>query len=223
MLSVKKMFVCDYKIVNQIIIYLVFCCVLFLSYSISAQGNPKKDTACFCDYCQPKFEIGVGYFDPVPYTNEIKTITLDGFYWKRYFKNADVLIGAGVTANYAWGYSIQWYPLGDTAFLLVNYKTSAFGIGPVFQIAPTIVKIKRFSLITEANGGILLYNKRFPYGGDFYNFIFRAGPSIAYRINDNYLIKFGGRFIHVSNGKGNGNQNPYYDGIGLSLGVLIVK
>lgn len=129
----------------------------------------------------------------------------------------------GLSANYAWGYSTQWYPLGDTAYLAVDYKNSAFGVGPVFQIAPTVVRVNRFSIITEANGGILFYNKKFPYGGDVYNFLFRAGPSIAYRLNNNYSLKIGYRWMHVSNAKGYGNQNPFYEAQGIILGFFLVK
>lgn len=219
----KNQFVYNLNASYQRVVFLLFFFELFFAFPAICQENPEKDSICFCEYCRPKYEIGAEYFSPMQYTNEIKTITLDGFYWRKYFKKSDVLISVGVTANYAWGYSTQLYPLGDTAFLSVNYKTSAFGIGPIFQLAPTIVKVKRVSVIAEANGGILLYDKKFPYGGDYYNFMFRTGPSIVYQINHKYSMKIGARWLHVSNGKGSGNQNPYYDAIGLSFGILVVK
>ncbi|HEY4800370.1 MAG TPA: hypothetical protein VII99_14920, partial [Bacteroidia bacterium] len=146
------------------------------------------------------------------------------FFWKRYFKKTPVLINVGMTCTYAWGLSRQWYPISDSILKPADHKTSAFGLGPALQIECVMIKVKRFSLVAEASGGFILYDKHFPYGGDVYNIMFRAGPSVIFKMNCNYSFKTGYRWMHVSNGKGYGNQNPYYEAQGVNFSVIkIIK
>lgn len=226
MISVRKyLFVFNTKMTCHVDIYLaVFIMFFFLpGVQVNAQGKVKSDSIYISENAQSKLELGIEYLYPTRFSNQIQTITIDGFYWKKHFKDIRMIVSAGLTASYAWGYSTQWEPSGDTIFIASDYKTSAFGIGPVLQISPTIIKTKRFSVIAEANGGILLYNRKFPYGGDVYNLMFRTGPSVAYRLENGHLMKIGCRWMHVSNGKGYGNQNPFYEAIGISLSVLFEK
>lgn len=211
------------KIGRHNLIFLL--CLFYFSISsgddgLYAQGNLNDDSIDLYENTQSKLEIGTEYFVPTKSSNQITTITANGFYWRRYFKEAGFLISAGITTNYAWGHSGQWQQV-SSAIASVEYKSSAFGIGPVFQVAPTIIKVKQFSLIAEANGGVMIYDKHFPYGGDFYNFIFRTGPSIAYRFKSRYSLKIGYRWMHVSNGQGLGNQNPFYEAQGFNLSILV--
>lgn len=185
-----------------------------------AKQNRRADTTCFTEAYSSKFEAGTEYLTPTVFGNNIKTISIHGFFWKHYFKKTPVLINIGLTCTYAWGFSRQWYPISDSILKPVDYKTSAFGIGPSLQIECVMVKIKRFSLVAEASGGFILYDKHFPYGGDAYNIMFRTGPSVTYKINHHYLFKIGYRWMHVSNGKGYGNQNPFYEAQGVNLSFI---
>lgn len=210
---------------NRTITFLIFYCVLFflLFTKTLAQEFQKKDSTFCCNTYHSKLEIGGDYLIPTRYSNEIQTLSIHGFYWKKKFKSSSILISAGITVSYAWGYSTQWEPVSDSTVKTIDYKTSAVGIGPVFQIDPTIIKIKKFKLNVEASGGVILYNRRFPYGGDIYNFMFRAGPSVIYKLNNNNSIKIGYRWMHVSNGQGMGNHNPFYEAQGVSVSFIINK
>jgi lipid A 3-O-deacylase len=167
-----------------------------------------------------KLEIGTEYLVPTRFNNQIKTTNLNCYFWKKRFDKNYLLASFGLTATYAWGYSEQIKNLSDTSAELDIYKTAGFGIGPVMQVEHTILKVNRFSLVGEASGGVLLYSNRFPYGGDYYNFMFRMGPSISYRVSKNGYIKAGYRWMHVSNGKGFGNQNPFYEAQGAGISFI---
>ncbi|MGZ3863322.1 MAG: acyloxyacyl hydrolase [Bacteroidia bacterium] len=167
-----------------------------------------------------KFNLQADYLPPTRYNNQIKTASLHCLFWKKRFVENYVLLSAGVTATYGWGYSEQVKNYGDTLTEIFIYKTSAFGLGPIIQIEPTIIKYKRFSLIGEASGGVILYTNKFPYGGDYYNFMFRMGPSVSWEITKHNYFKVGYRWMHVSNGKGFGNQNPFYEAQGIGIGFV---
>lgn len=209
----------------NVIGFTVFFCALFISNvtKVYAQEKLRNDSSYFYNAYHSEFEFGTEYFIPTRYSNPIKTVSMNAFYWKKYFKNTSIMISAGLTGTYAWGYSAQYVPLSDTTLRIDYYNTSAFGIGPVFQADPTIVRIKRFSLIAEANGGLMFYNRKFPYGGEMYNFMFRTGPSITYKMNERCSLKIGYRWMHVSNGRGYGNQNPFYEAQGFNLSFLMFK
>lgn len=198
-------------------------CLLFLSLNhsiITGQVKSNQDSSYFCNERLSKFEVGAEYLTPTRFSNKIQTISVHGFFWKKRFESISIKISTGFICTYAWGTSRQFKEFGDSLVFVTNHKTSAFGAGPVFQIDPTIIKYKRFSVIAEANCGVILYSNRFPYGGDVYNFIFRAGPSLEYKMNDNYSLRIGYRWMHISNGQGNGNQNPFYEAYGFNVSFL---
>lgn len=120
----------------------------------------------------------------------------------------------GLTATYARGTIIDWYSYTPP---FIYHKTSAFGAGPVIHIQKEVFIKGRFSIEADASGGLILYNKRFPFGGDVYNFMFRGGGLLVYRMNDKFSIQAGYKWMHVSNGKGLGAFNPTYEGTGISV------
>jgi hypothetical protein len=146
----------------------------------------------------------------------------DAFYWKKRFKNISILIHTGITATYAYGQTRTYRKENDTLFV-TRHNTSAFGAGPSLQINYAPIVIGKFSVTAEAGFGVLLYSNRFPYGGDIYNFMIRTGPSLLYRIKENTYLKIGYRWMHVSNGQGNGPHNPFYEAWGGNLSLVIRK
>ena len=166
---------------------------------------------------------GADYLSPTRFSNKITTVSTHFFFWKKRFKKISVHIKGGITCTYAWGYSRQWYKVADSVWQAFDYETSAFGAGPVLQIEHVVITTGRFSLLAEASAGCILYNTRFPYGGDVYNFMLRTGPSLRYRINASYSVTAGYRWMHVSNGQGIGNHNPYYEAQGLNIGIAITR
>jgi hypothetical protein len=169
-----------------------------------------------------RWEVGAEYLTPTRYRDRIQTTSANVYYWKKHLKKAAVLIHTGITATYAWGQTRVHAERNDTIFIS-RQKTSAFGAGPSLQIEFVPIVIGRFSVTAEAIASAILYSNHFPYGGDIYNFMIRTGPSLCYRFNKNYFVKGGYRWMHVSNGKGNGPQNPFYEAWGINLSLVIVR
>lgn len=201
----------------------LFYFILLNSGIVVSQEKTPGDSIRLCHDYLSKMEVGAEYLTPTRYVNQIKTISLHGFFWKKRFENISIKISTGFICTYAWGTSRHFKELGDSVILVTSHKTSAFGAGPVFQVDPTIMKFKRFSVIAEANLGVILYSNRFPYGGDVYNFIFKAGPSLDYKISEHSSFRVGYRWMHISNGQGNGNHNPFYEGYGLNVSFLTFR
>lgn len=199
----------------------IFILFIFDSNKIFPQAIIPDTIACQ-NNCRSKFEFGGEYLMPTRFSDKIQTISIHSFFWKQYFKDISLMINVGITTTYAWGYTSYYRIRSDTAFK-TDHKTSAFGMGPALQIDYAPIKIKNFSVVVEASGGFILYSNHFPYGGDVYNFMFRAGPSLTYKINKSCFIKTGYRWMHVSNGKGYGKQNPFYEAQGINLGIIVVR
>lgn len=66
---------------------------------------------------------------------------------------------------------------------------------------------------------MIVYDQDFPAGGDRYNFMWRLGPSLSYRVADSYVVGVSYRWMHVSNGRGVTPEDPSYEAEGLSLQV----
>jgi hypothetical protein len=120
----------------------------------------------------------------------------------------------GVTATSAFGSITQ-----DTDSGRVTLASSAFGFGPSFGVRFDPLRIGPLSVGGDASGALVLYDKRFPAGGDYYDFAWRVGFSAAVRIDDRIRIIAGVRWMHVSNGQGIGPWNPSYEGFGIPVGV----
>lgn len=209
------------RIKKKILLFCAFL-IMILSDNVIAQSEmapcPESDRSFIS-----RIETGVEYLRPTRFSNKIETTSLNAFFWKEYFKKISVMVSAGLTANYSWGHIRHLDFLSDSVVQVSQFKTSAFGIGPALQTEYAPITIKRFSLLLEVNGAFLLYDKRFPHGGERYNFMFRAGPSVSYRLSDLSFLKIGYRWAHVSNGKGYGRQNPFYEAHGINLSFVIVK
>jgi len=158
-------------------------------------------------------ELGVEYLWPVESDRKINTLSFNAVIGKEFFKKIHLSPYGGITATYAWGNIIQ---LNDSS-QEVNYDNAAFGIGPVFTLRFEPLVYRGFSLGADASGGIIFYTTDFPAGGDFYNFMWRIGPTATWRINNEYSVNAGYRWMHVSNGQGLGSHNPYYPAQGISI------
>lgn len=207
---------------NSTLTILIFIFFIFGFVKVYSQKSLKVDTTILCKTYKSKLELSGEYLIPTKYSDKIQTISFHSFFWKPYLKNISLKINIGLSSTYAWGYTSYYRIKSDTTFK-TDHKTSAFGVGPALQIDYAPIKIKNISVNVEASGGFILYSNRFPYGGDVYNFMFRAGPSIEYKINNHYVFKIGYRWMHVSNGKGLGKQNPFYEAQGINLGFIILK
>ena len=99
-----------------------------------------------------------------------------------------------------------------------KYDSPAFGAGPVYMIRNEKHYSDKFSAAFDISGGFIVYDKTFPAGGRWYNFMWRLGPKLIYRMNDNSSLHIGYTLMHVSNGLE--KHNPGYDAHGVSFGVV---
>ncbi|WP_339810999.1 hypothetical protein [uncultured Imperialibacter sp.] len=174
----------------------------------SGPGNKKAGV---------KFESGIEYLTPTHNNRSIQTVTANLFVGREFFEKIRFSVYGGVTTTYAWGTIVQW----DDNFNNITYHNNAAGIGPAFQVRFEPFVYNRFSFSPDFGGGLIFYSSKFPHGGDIYNFMWRMGGAIHYRVNSTYGVNLTSKWLHVSNGQGLGAHNPSYEAWGV--GVAFVK
>ncbi|MFZ2323616.1 MAG: hypothetical protein WAV89_07965 [Ignavibacteriaceae bacterium] len=191
--------------------------IFFMFYT--TPSYPQNDTTSnnFESSSLPiKFlEFGLEYYSPSHWNRQIKTININGFIGKEFVQSIGLHLFAGATITHAWGNIIAVNKNNKEE----KFQTSAMGIGPVVLVRVQPLSIGRFSFSVDGLGGIILYNKSFPPGGDYYNFMFRLGGTIAFYLGNDLNLNIGLRRMHISNGQGVGPFNPFYEGTGLSLNI----
>ena len=109
-------------------------------------------------------------------------------------------------------------PIGDVAYR-VNLMSAVFGAGPIFLIRCEPFHVRWFAVSLDLLGGLVIYSDRFPPGGDIYNFTWRMGGALLFRLGPRLTLSVGARWMHVSNGQGLNPGNPSYEGVGVPLGL----
>ncbi|VBB05936.1 lipid a 3-o-deacylase (pagl) [Lucifera butyrica] len=102
-----------------------------------------------------------------------------------------------------------------------NHQTqdsSAVGVGPVYMIRNEKQFSGKLYGAFDMSGGFIVYDKAFPAGGRCYNFMWRFGPRLIYKISEDSSVNIGYLFMHVSNGFR--SHNPGYNARGVSLGFV---
>lgn len=191
---------------------------LFLLFNCPNRLNAQEATENKLTTVEPTnnfLELGLEYYSPSHWNRRIKTINLNGLIGKEFIHPIGLQIFAGATITHAWGNTIMVNEFLKEA----QYETSAMGIGPVILLRLQPLTIGNFAFSIDATGGIILYNKSFPPRGDIYNFMFRLGGTITFSVSDNYSLNLGLRRMHISNGRGVGSFNPFYESEGLSLNL----
>ena len=161
---------------------------------------------------------GVEYLYPTEEDRQLRTTSVDLLYAVKTVDKARLSVSAGVTATRASGDITQWTgSLSEGTLTATTHESSASGLGPSALARFDLVKRKRVRLSADLSGGLLLYDQDFPAGGERYNFMWRVGPSLTYKLNSSYGIGVGYRWMHVSNGKGITAENPSYDAAGFQV------
>ncbi|MBP2642987.1 MAG: Lipid 3-O-deacylase-related protein [Firmicutes bacterium] len=96
--------------------------------------------------------------------------------------------------------------------------SSAVGVGPVYLIRNEKYHSGKLSAAVDMSGGFIVYDKNFPAGGRFYNFMWRIGPQFIYKMSETSSVSIGYMLMHVSNGFK--THNPSYNAHGVSVGVV---
>jgi len=107
-------------------------------------------------------------------------------------------------------------PQGNITFEHQTQESSAVGIGPVYMVRNEKYRSGKLSLAVDMSGGFIVYDKKFPAGGQFYDFMWRIGPQAIYKFSENSSVNIGFMLMHVSNGLR--THNPSYNAHGASVG-----
>ncbi len=154
-----------------------------------------------------KLELNWDYLTPSGNDRHLDTVSLHIFEKISETKNRSVYRGITITR-------LQ----GDIAFEQPTRNSSAVGIGPVYMIGNERNLSGKLSVALDMSGGFIVYDKIFPDGGKKFNFMWRIGPRLIYKIDKNSSVNIGYMLMHVSNGFK--SHNPSYDAHGVSLGFV---
>lgn len=126
--------------------------------------------------------------------------------WK---KNGSVSLHKGLTLTRALGYLTKE---NDPR----HRDSRAVGIGPSFMLRwQRHLSGKLYGGI-DATGSLLFYDKAFPADSRAYGFMWRTGPRLSYKWNEDNSLTLGYSIMHCSNGMK--TRNLGYNGVGFMLG-----
>ncbi len=175
---------------------------------------------------QPELELE--YFAPLHEKDRnIKTISLN--LQKVNYADDFVSVHSGFTLTRAWG---------DMTRRGVYSNCNAWGIGPSGLIRLRLMGLNFLGysggdvveLSLDMSGALIFWNKNFPTGGDFYDFMWRVGPKLSCLIGEKTVLNIGYKIMHVSNGqwewdglKTEGkatDRNPSWNAKGITVTIV---
>ena len=150
---------------------------------------------------------------PLERNRQIHTTNLHFLFRMKSFDIGDFKLYGGLTVSRARGtISYRTDTLGDESF-----ASNASGAGPVLAARVELARGRNLSASLDGSAGVLLYDRDFPAGASRYEFMFRYGPTLSYRLNDRQDLSVTLRGMHVSNGQGFNRHNPEYNAIGFGV------
>jgi hypothetical protein len=160
-------------------------------------------------------------FGPVERERKIRTTNLDFLFHLKRFDIPDFEFYGGLTVSRSLG-SITMQTGSSQAGTLKDetFDSAATGAGPVLAIRAEFAHSGSVSVSLDGSAGVLLYDRDFPAGASRYDFMFRYGPTLSYRLNDRQYLSLTLRGMHVSNGQGFNDHNPEYNGMGVGVQFL---
>ncbi|MBQ7629020.1 MAG: acyloxyacyl hydrolase [Selenomonadaceae bacterium] len=114
----------------------------------------------------------------------------------------------GLTVTRATGYNI---PRG------IAYDSNGVGVGPAMLLRWEKPISGKLHGSIDFSGSFMLYNKAHPYDGRAYGFLWRVGPRVTWKYDDENSFSVGYSISHFSNGMR--KHNPGYNIMGLSVGL----
>lgn len=182
---------------------LIYLLVVFSFFMILMPGK------AYCNAANSELELDWDYLTHVHFKDRyIDTVSLHIL--ENVSKKDNRSVYRGITITRPHGYIIN-----DNG---QNKDSSAVGIGPVYMIRNEKYHSGKLSAALDMSGGFIVYDKKFPSGGEYYNFMWRVGPQFIYKASENSSVNIGYMLMHVSNGlKG---HNPSYNAHGFTLGLV---
>ncbi len=154
-----------------------------------------------------KLELDWDYLTPMKANRDLDTVSLHVL--QKISEKGSRSVYRGITIT---------RPQGSIDYMRQDQDSSATGIGPVYLVRNERELSGKLAAAFDMSGGFIVYDKIFPAGGRYYNFMWRAGPQFVYKFNENTSLNVGYMFMHVSNG-GYRGHNPSYNAHGVSMGV----
>jgi hypothetical protein len=156
--------------------------------------------------------VGIDRLAPLHADRQIHTNSLQWRAREKLLLDGRASLRLGATVSRATGWISQPAEAG-----LQRLDSPAWGAGPAVDGRFTLLDHGGWRLNLDASAAVLLYDRRFPAGGDHYNGMFQFGATLGHRWPGGGQVEAGWRWMHVSNGQGLGPQNPSYEARGLSL------
>ena len=155
---------------------------------------------------------------PVEHNRRIHTTNLHVLFRMKSFEIGDFKLYGGLTVSRARG-TISYRTGSFEAGTLrdESFDSNASGAGPVLAARVELARSGNVSASLDGSAGVLLYDRDFPAGASRYEFMFRYGPTLSYRLNDRQDLSVILRGMHVSNGQGFNPHNPEYNAIGFGV------
>ena len=158
---------------------------------------------------------------PVESDRKIRTANFDFLFHIRRFDSPDFKFYGGLTVSRSRGAITRRTDSAGAGTLMdENLDSTATGAGPVLAIRAEFPHSGNVSASLDGSAGILLYDRDFPAGASRYDFMFRYGPTLSYRLNGRQALSLTLRGMHVSNGQGINRHNPQYNAAGLGVQFL---
>ena len=153
-------------------------------------------------------DFGLDRFEPLHANRQLHLTNAHAYLRERRFENWPLTLRLGLVAQHARGEITQ---LTDS---LSEQTLDSPGHGLGVSAEARLRVWGGFHL--DASAAPMLYDRRFPAGGTHYNGMFQAGPSFSWPMGSGQWT-LGARWLHISNGRGLGPDNPSTEGRGLVL------
>ena len=158
---------------------------------------------------------------PVERARKIRTTNLDFLFRIRRFDIPDFKFYGGLTVSHSRGTITRRTGSFQAGTLMdETLDSTATGAGPVLAIRAEFARSGNVSASLDGSAGVLLYDRDFPARASRYEFMFRYGPTLSYRLNDRQVLSLTLRGMHISNGQGINGHNPQYNAAGLGVQFL---
>jgi hypothetical protein len=180
----------------------LICLVIAINFLLIFM--PEKS---YCYAANSNFELEWDHLSPRESDRNLDTLSLHILKKISETKNRSVYAGITITR-----------PRGDITVDQQSQDSTVVGVGPVYMIRNEKYHSGKLAAAFDMSGGFIVYNKKFPAGGEFYNFMWRAGPQLIYKMNENSSVNLGYMLMHVSNGLK--THNPSYNAHGVSFGFM---
>jgi hypothetical protein len=158
---------------------------------------------------------------PLEHNRQIRTTNLHFLFRMKSFDIGVFKLYGGLTVSRARG-TISYRTGSSEPGTLKDqtYDSAATGAGPLLAIRAELARNGNLSLSLDGSAGVLLYDRDFPSGASRYEFMFRYGPTVSYKLNDRQDLSLTLRGMHVSNGQGFNTHNPEYNSAGVGVQFL---